>query len=366
MKQKNIAFLAAVLLLPTLSFAQNGVRYNYTHTDGVLYDCSVYTDSIIINGATPGTVTQVSIPDSIAYGGAKRPVREIGAQAFSYSDIVSVLIPNTITEIGYGAFEGCSMLETATIGTGVHTIWETAFASCSALNTLNFNAVSASFFAFSGSGVLDDCDELATINVGPDVTVLPEDLVGSVFPLVGLTTINIAAERMLPLTSGYFGHSVSGLSITVPCSQLSVYQSNTVWSALGTISANCGEIPDINICDSTVYDTIHVTLYDTTYVSLYDTTHVTLYDTVHITVYDTVQVGIELTGSNPVKVYTTNGQLVIEGATFGEPVALYDMSGRMIISAIIQKEKELFPLPAAGAYLLRTGQNRTQKVVVRR
>lgn len=79
--------------------AQNGVNYSYTHSDGVHYSCSVYTDSIIITDATPGTVRAIVIPDSIPYGGVMRPVREIGAQAFAYSDIESVVIPNTVTTI---------------------------------------------------------------------------------------------------------------------------------------------------------------------------------------------------------------------------------------------------------------------------
>ena len=44
--------------------------------------------------------------------------------------------------------------------------------------------------------MLDECDALSTINIGPEVTVLPEDLVGSVFPLVSLANVNIAADRI--------------------------------------------------------------------------------------------------------------------------------------------------------------------------
>ena len=164
MKHKFLLAATIMLMLPLVAGAQNGVNYTYTHTDGVQYSCSVYTDSINITDVTLGSVTDVVIPDSIPYGGTMRPVREIAVQSFAYSDVVSVVIPNTVTEIGYGAFEGCSSLETVTIGTGVRTIWETAFASCESLTTLNYNAIQASVFAFSGSGVLDDCDALLTIS----------------------------------------------------------------------------------------------------------------------------------------------------------------------------------------------------------
>lgn len=366
----------ALMMLPAIAGAQNGVNYSYTHTDGVQYSCSVYTDSIIITDATPGTVTAIVIPDSIPYGGIMRPVREIGMQAFAYSDIESVVIPNTVTEIGYGAFSTCSMLATATIGTGVLTIWETAFEYCESLTTLNFNAISSSVFAFSGSGVLDECDALETINIGSEVTVLPVDLVGSVFPLVGLSNVNIAAERLLSIANGYFGSSVSNLAITVPCSQLPAYQADAVWRALGTITADCGSNPQPD--DTTGADTLHVTVYDTIHVTVFDTSHVTLYDTViHYTdsvycdtlyIYDTIiinpQAKLNLVEGMPIKVYSSQGRIIVEGTSHGETVSLYDMQGRLLEQAVAADSKTMLESPVSGVYVLRVGIRTTQKVVI--
>lgn len=374
----------ALMMLPAIAGAQNGVNYSYTHTDGVQYSCSVYTDSIIITDATLGTVTNVVIPDSIPYGGTMRPVREIGAQAFAYSDIETVVIPNTVTEIGYGAFSGSSMLTTVTIGTGVRTLWETAFEYCESLTTLNFNAISSSVYAFSGSGVLDECDALETINIGSEVTVLPVDLVGSVFPLVSLANVNIAAERLLNITNGYFGSTVSGLAITVPCSQLTAYQSDAVWSALGAITADCGSNPQPG--DTTGTDTLHVTVYDTIHITVYDTSHVTVYDTSHVTVYDTIvryvdsvycdtlivhdtiiidpQVGLNLVEETPVKIYLNHNNIVVEGASNGELVSLYDMQGRMLEQTTAADNKTMFAAPVRGVYLLRVGMRAAHKIVI--
>lgn len=376
MKQfHKIALLACASIIFNFHFsifnsagAQNGVNYSYTHSDGVQYSCSVYTDSIIITDATPGSVTAIVIPDSIPYGGVMRPVREIGAQAFAYSDIESVVIPNTVTEIGYGAFSTSSMLATVTIGSGVRTIWETAFEYCESLTTLNFNAVSSSVYAFSGSGVLDECNALATINVGSGVTVLPEDLVGSVFPLTGLTNVNIAAERLLSIGSGYFGNSVGGLSITVPCSQLSAYQEDAVWSALGTITADCGGGPQQG--DTTGGDTVHVTVYDTVHVTVYDTV-VRYVDSVYcdtLIVHDTIvldpQVGLERVEATPLRVYLSPDGIVVEGAAAGELVSLYDMQGRLLEQRVATGGKTMLPAPARGVYLLRAGTRAGRKMVV--
>lgn len=378
MTKKFITFLAAALLLPAIAVAQNGVRYNYTHTDGVQYACSVYTDSINIDEATTGSVTHVVIPDSIPYGGTLRPVREVAANAFSYGDIESVVIPNTVTVIGYGAFSGCSMLETTTIGTGVVEIWETAFEYCESLTTLNYNAVSASVYAFSGSGVLDECDALSTINIGADVQSLPTDLVGSVFPLVSLTNVNIAAERLLPIASGYFGATVGGVSVTVPCSQLAAYQGDAVWSALGTITADCGSADDSTQTGDTtvvtVYDTVHVTVYDTVRITRYDTVVVdsvryldSVYcDTlvVHDTVYLDPQVGLAPGADGGTRVYVDGGSIVVEGAAEGERIALYDLSGRLLALARATGSRTSVAAPAAGAFLLRVGDAPAHKVVL--
>ena len=382
MKHKFLLAATIMLMLPLVAGAQNGVNYTYTHTDGVQYSCSVYTDSINITDVTLGSVTDVVIPDSIPYGGTMRPVREIAVQSFAYSDVVSVVIPNTVTEIGYGAFEGCGSLETVTIGTGVRTIWETAFASCESLTTLNYNAIQASVFAFSGSGVLDDCDALLTINIGPEVTVLPEDLVGSVFPLVSLANVNIAADRLLTIASGYFGYTVSGLAIAVPCNQLTAYQGNSVWSSLGTITADCGSVgTDTTIADTThivVYDTVHVTIYDTVRTTIVDTNTVTIYDTVTrfvdtvycdtLVIHDTIYLdpmGVNALEEAPMKVYLSEGHIVVEGMAMGESVSLYDIQGRMIGKAVAHDNKVWLDAPAKGVYLLHAGQRAAKKVVVR-
>lgn len=260
------------------------------------------------------------------------------------------------------------MLATVTIGSGVRTIWETAFEYCESLTTLNFNAISSSVYAFSGSGVLDECNALATINVGSGVRVLPDDLVGSVFPLVGLTNVNIAAERLLSIGSGYFGNSVGGLSITVPCSQLSAYQDDAVWSALGTITADCGGGPQQG--DTTGGDTVHVTVYDTVHVTVYDTV-VRYVDSVYcdtLIVHDTIiidpQVGLNLVEETPVKIYLNHNNIVVEGASNGELVSLYDMQGRMLEQTTAADNKKMFAAPVRGVYLLRVGMRAAHKIVI--
>ena len=73
----------------------------------------------------------VVIPDSVCYQGDKYPVKRIGAFAFSSCpDLISVSLPQTITEIREGAFNGCENLTSIIIPRSVITLAEEIFIYC--------------------------------------------------------------------------------------------------------------------------------------------------------------------------------------------------------------------------------------------
>jgi hypothetical protein len=98
---------------------------------------------------------------------------------------------------------------------------------------------------------------------------------------------------------------------------------------------------DTTIAPLTVYDTtvVPVTVFDSTLVPIHDTLEVadtillTQYDTVTIydtiIIHDTIVVGIDDVEIINAKIYTSNGQIVVEDAD-GRQVTLYDVSGRML------------------------------------
>ena len=52
--------------------------------------------------------------------------------------IKSIIIPDSVKRIGYGAFYGCESLETITIGINVEKMNRSAFHDCPSLKTINY------------------------------------------------------------------------------------------------------------------------------------------------------------------------------------------------------------------------------------
>lgn len=65
-------------------------------------------------------------------------VKEIGPGAFeNNSNIISVLIPDTVEAIGYNAFSDCYNLVEITLPLNLEEIWEYAFRKCKSLSKVN-------------------------------------------------------------------------------------------------------------------------------------------------------------------------------------------------------------------------------------
>ena len=113
------------------------------------------------------------------------------------------------------------------------------------------------------------------------------------------------------------------------------------------------------VIDNYIFDTIFVT--DTHYFT--DTLY--LYDTVYIhdTIYIT-QEGIDPVGATAVRLYTSNGCIMVDGAE-GLPVKMYDISGRMLYSGRSATDTPLtMPVPSSGAYLVKAGNLNLRKIIV--
>jgi hypothetical protein len=125
----NLARLIPILcfayeLLPQKVSGQS-LDYIYTANNG----------AITITGYT-GSGGAVSIPSTID----GLPVTSIGEDAFTFSSLTSVIIPNSVTSIGYGAFSASAGLTSVLIPESVTSIGERAFSACGSLNALIVDA----------------------------------------------------------------------------------------------------------------------------------------------------------------------------------------------------------------------------------
>lgn len=109
-----------------------------------------------------GDSKDVVIPEKIE----ELPVIFIQVCAFAGTDIESVDIPDTVTDIGENAFYGCEKLHTVKIGNGVEVVYRKAFQNCKSLENLTLSSKIAEVqtAAFSGCSSLTELHIPKTLN----------------------------------------------------------------------------------------------------------------------------------------------------------------------------------------------------------
>lgn len=112
-----------------------------------MFTYTVSNDKITITGLKPEVKTSsIIIPDTIS----NKQVSFIANSAFeNNSKIVTITIPDSVTDIGLWAFSGCTGLTSVTIPDSVTYIGDSVFYNCTSLTSINFNGTKAQWNAVS-------------------------------------------------------------------------------------------------------------------------------------------------------------------------------------------------------------------------
>ena len=140
-------------------------------------------------------------------------VTRIGDYAFlGCTGLTSVTIGNGVTSIGDGAFYGCTGLTSITIPNRVTSIGDSAFQRCTGLTTVNWNATECTSAGSHMGYIFEGCSNLATVNIGDNVTTIPSYAFKG---CTGLTSITIP-DSVTSIDWYAFSGCTGLTSVTIP------------------------------------------------------------------------------------------------------------------------------------------------------
>ena len=171
----------------------------------------------------------VNIPNTISISGDEYKVTKIADKGFSDSNIRTVILGNSIKEIGNSAFSNCVQLTSINIPESVTSIGSKVFEGCTALTDVLLNSNIASNTYSSLSSLKDIFGiQVKKYTLGDNVTTIGKSAFNG---CSGLTSITIPSSVTTIGNDAFYG--CSGLtSITIPESVTSIGSSafdGTAW-----------------------------------------------------------------------------------------------------------------------------------------
>ena len=175
----------------------------FSPSSGIIYDVSAdgtYAEVLDYTGAA----TKIKIASE--YNGL--PVKNIYSKAFERKKITSVIIPDSVTSIGYRAFYYCTDLKSVTILGGI-TNWGTeTFYWCSSLESVIISEGTTTI----GSYAFQFCSSLESVTIPNSVTSIGSYAFQFCSKLESVTIPNSVTS----ISSYAFQHCTNLKSITIP------------------------------------------------------------------------------------------------------------------------------------------------------
>lgn len=169
-----------------------------TSFDEIKYFKNVHSISGLFNGCDK--LVSINIPENIT---------DLGTYAFKgCSSLTSVKLPSGIAKIGNYTFQNCSKLASVEIPSNVTLIGDYAFDGCSSLTQIDLPSAVISL----GEGSFYGCSKLQTINIPSNVKTIGSDAFDG---CSSLTVANIPSG-VTSIPSGCFSGCTSLTSVSIP------------------------------------------------------------------------------------------------------------------------------------------------------
>jgi len=150
-----------------------------------------------------GEDTELTLPES--YNGESYEIYKYAF--FNLDDVISVIIPDSVTSIGYNAFYDCDSLTSVVIGNNVTSISDYAFYSCNSLTSARIGDSVTSI----GNLAFYDCTSLKSIEIPDSVTGIGEDAFAYCDSLTSITVPFVGASKD-GAENTHFGYIFGGSS----------------------------------------------------------------------------------------------------------------------------------------------------------